>query len=97
MVIQQKTKSIIDMNSESVKEIEEIENITEQEKRITKNLMGALIKQFQEAVIDYQQAQTNVKNTKQNMTIRNAEIVLNRKLAENEKEEIINDPAVKIF
>ena len=66
----------------------------EQEKRIMSNLNAAVIKSFQEAVTENQMVQNEIKNVKQNKTVRNAEIVLGRKLNPKESENVINNPAV---
>ena len=93
---QQKIKLVIDQNSEFVKSNQTSPIYLEQEKRIMSNLNAAVIKSFQEAVTENQIVQNEIKNIKQNKTIRNAEIVLGRKLNPKESESVINNPAVKI-
>jgi hypothetical protein len=92
--LQQKTKAIIDFNSTYVKENENNSEMLEQEKRIISNLHGSLIKNFQDEVSDFQVIQNEIKNYKQNLSVRNAEIVIGRKLDNKEKENIVNDPKV---
>lgn len=94
--LQQKTKAIIDLNSAYIKDNENNSEMLEQEKRIISNLHGSIIKNFQDEVADFQVIQNDIKNYKQNLTVRNAEIVIGRKLDIKEKENIVNDPKVKL-
>lgn len=94
--LQQKTKAIIDLNSAYIKDNENNSEMLEQEKRIISNLHGSIIKKFQDEVADFQVIQNDIKNYKQNLTVRNAEIVIGRKLDIKEKENIVNDPKVKL-
>jgi hypothetical protein len=94
--LQQKTKAIIDLNSAYIKDNENNSEMLEQEKRIILNLHGSIIKNFQDEVADFQVIQNDIKNYKQNLTVRNAEIVIGRKLDIKEKENIVNDPKVKL-
>jgi hypothetical protein len=91
-LIQQKMKIVIESNNQYVKEAENNQMLLEQEKRIINNLHGSMIKNYQEIVSEYQTASNEIKVNKQNKTLRNAEIVIGRKLQPNEKENIINDP-----
>jgi hypothetical protein len=90
--LQQKTQVLIQSNSQFIKELEVNPEIVEQERRNINNLNGSLIKHFQEVIMDYQQVQNELKSFKQGMIIRNAEIILNRKLDQFEKEDIVHDP-----
>ncbi len=93
-VLQQKTKIIIDQNAKFAKDSENNTDLLEQEKRIISNLHGSLIKNFSDTVSDYQAVQSDIINVKQEKTLRNAELVIGRKLDENEKEKVISDPNV---
>jgi hypothetical protein len=95
--LQQKVKLIIDSNSAYVEENQKNSMMLEQEKRIIVNLHGSLIRNFQDEVSDFQMIQSEIKNYKQNLTVRNAEIVIGRKLDNQEKESVVNDPKVLNF
>ncbi|MCQ2820389.1 MAG: hypothetical protein MJ252_24250 [archaeon] len=62
------------------------------EKRIKQNLFKSLVKKYQDAAMNFQEVQSSVKSLMQNNIIRTAEIALDRKLNEQEKHDIINDP-----
>lgn len=85
---------ILDEVQSFVKDISISTNTPDQEKRIISNLHGTLVKLFQESVTDFQAAQGELKSMKQNIIVRNAEIVMNRKLENDEKEQIVNDPQI---
>lgn len=69
-------------------------DLNEQERRIIKNLQGSLIKQFQYCIINFQSVSEDIKSTKQNITIRNAEIIMSRKLDVSEKERVLHNPQI---
>lgn len=95
--LQEYTKFIVEKNSKIVKEIENNPDILEQERRIISNLNGALMQNFSEAVLNFQQLQSEIKNMKQEMTVRNAEILVSRKLNEEEKRNVLENPQVSTF
>jgi hypothetical protein len=95
--LQQKIKIVIDMNSTFVKESDWNPSLLEQEKRIVKNLHGSLVKNFQNILTDFGTVESDIKSIHQNKTIRSAEIFLGRTLDAAEKQNIVNDPQVKIY
>jgi hypothetical protein len=62
------------------------------ETRIKQNLYGSLIKQFEESATKFQTVQSEIKTMMQTRVVRDAEIILNRRLDAGEREEILNDP-----
>lgn len=93
MSIQTKTKMIVEQNSKNVvNDLDLNQNITEQEKRIIRNMHGSLIRQLQNAVSDFQAIEMSIKKINQEMIIRGAEIAMSRKLTEKEISNVIDDP-----
>ena len=91
---QSKTKSILEENYNNfINEIEENANLSQQERRISKNLHGATVKNFQDVMLQFQSLESEIKSINENMIIRSAEIASGRKLSNEEKKELILDPA----
>ena len=91
---QSKTKSILEENYNNfINEIEENANLSQQERRISKNLHGATVKNFQDIMLQFQSLESEIKSINENMIIRSAEIASGRKLSNEEKKELILDPA----
>lgn len=67
------------------------------ETRILNNLYGAFVKQFGECMNKFQSVQSDIKSKIQNKVLRDAEIVLNRKLDPSEQERILQDQTVFYF
>jgi len=63
------------------------------ETRIKSNLYGAYSKLFQETITQFEDIQTEIKGKMQGKVLRDAEIVLNRKIDPSEREAILNDQA----
>jgi hypothetical protein len=55
-------------------------------------LFGSLIKQYEEACSKFQNVENEIKSHMQTRVVRDAEIVLNRKLNPEEKEGILTNP-----
>ena len=91
---QSKTKNILEGNYNNfINEIEENANLSQQERRISKNLHGATVKNFQDVMLQFQSLESEIKSINENMIIRSAEIASGRKLSNEEKKELILDPA----
>lgn len=91
---QSKTKNILEGNYNNfINEIEENANLSQQERRISKNLHGATVKNFQDIMLQFQSLESEIKSINENMIIRSAEIASGRKLSNEEKKELILDPA----
>ena len=60
--------------------------------RIKKNLFDAMIKKYQNVINRYQNVETNIKSEKEKKLIREAEIVINHDLNEEEKQKLIENP-----
>ena len=60
--------------------------------RIQKNLFDAMIKKYQNVINRYQNIETNIKSEKEKKLIREAEIVINHDLNEEEKQNLIENP-----
>ena len=90
---QQRIKSILDQNYiDFIRDIDSNSNISPQERRISKNLHGATLKNFQDIMIQFQSLESELKSINENMIIRNAEIASGKKLSNEEKKEIIMNP-----
>jgi len=63
------------------------------ETRIKTNLYGAYSKLFQEVITKFEDVQTEIKGKMQGKVLRDAEIVLNRKIDPSEREAVLNDQA----
>jgi hypothetical protein len=87
---QTKAKLIIDDIDRNIKNINEMNNAVEQ--RIFNNLYAALIKYFQNAALDSSAVQFELKKVKQNLIVRDAEIMLSRKLNNNEISDVLSQP-----
>ena len=91
---QSKTKNILEQNYNNfINEIEENANLSQQERRISKNLHGATVKNFQDIMLQFQSLESEIKSINENMIIRSAEIASGRKLSNEEKKELILDPS----
>ncbi len=60
--------------------------------RIRENLFYSMTKKYQDTCIKFQNIESDIKNIMQTKNIRSAEIVLGKKLSDEEKLEVINDP-----
>ena len=90
---QQRIKAILDQNYiDFIRDIDSNGNISPQERRISKNLHGATLKNFQDIMIQFQSLESELKSINENMIIRNAEIASGKKLSNEEKKEIIMNP-----
>ena len=95
IILQEKIKNSISQNyDEFVKDLDVNSNILEQEKRIARNLHGATVKHFQDAMLDFQSIESDIKGVNQAMIVRSAEIAMSRKLSKEEQENIVNNPSV---
>jgi hypothetical protein len=65
---------------------------TEAETRVKKNLFGSLLKEFERTAGNFQAIQSEIKQMMQTRIIRDAEIVLNKELQNDEKKEILENP-----
>ena len=77
-----------------ITDIEDNGNLSPQEKRISKNLHGATVKNFQDVMIQFQSLESELKSINENMIIRSAEIASGKKLTNEEKKEIVMNPEV---
>ena len=90
---QQRIKAILDQNYiDFIRDIDSNSNISAQQRRISKNLHGATLKNFQDIMIQFQSLESELKSINENMIIRNAEIASGKKLSNEEKKEIIMNP-----
>ena len=90
---QSKIKKILEDNYINfINDIDSNANLSSQERRISKNLHGATLKNFQDIMIEFQSLESELKSINENMIIRNAEIASGKKLTNEEKKEIIMNP-----
>ena len=90
---QNKVKKILEENSSNfISEIDDNTNLSNQERRISKNLHGATVKNFQNVMLEFQSLESELKSINQNMIIRSAEIVSGKKLTDEEKQNILMNP-----
>ena len=60
--------------------------------RIKKNLFDAMIKKYENVINRYQNIESNIKSEKEKKLFREAEIVVNHDLNEEERQKLIEDP-----
>ena len=90
---QNKVKKILEENSSNfISEIDDNTNLSNQERRISKNLHGATVKNFQNVMLEFQSLESELKSINQNMIIRSAEIASGKKLTDEEKQNILMNP-----
>lgn len=90
---QSKIKNILENNYNNfISDIEDNGNLSAQERRISKNLHGATVKNFQDIMIQFQSLESELKSINEGMIIRTAEIVSGKKLTNDEKQEIVQNP-----
>lgn len=77
-----------------IKECESHSEISDAEKKIFKNLQGSLYRQFQDHLVEFQIEQHEIKQIKEETTVRNAEIIMERKLDVNERDTVLHNPKV---
>jgi syntaxin 1B/2/3 len=75
-----------------IKEADTMPDISEAEKRIFKNLQGSIYNQFQDLLGDFQIEQSEIKLIKEEKTVRNAEIIMERKLDASERDKVLHNP-----
>ena len=90
---QSKIKKILEENFVNfINDIEDNGNLYPQERRISKNLHGATVKNFQDTMIQFQSLESELKSINERMIIRSAEIATGSKLTDEEKKEIAMNP-----
>ena len=90
---QSKIKNILEENYNNfISDIEDNGNLSPQERRISKNLHGATVKNFQDIMIQFQSLESELKSINENNIIRSAEIASGKKLSNEEKKEIVMNP-----
>jgi t-SNARE complex subunit (syntaxin) len=88
-----KIKKTLDENYVNfISDIEDNGNLYPQERRISKNLYGATVKNFKDAMIQFQSLESELKSINERMIIRSAEIASGKKLTDEEKQEIVMNP-----
>ena len=93
--IQKEIKTTLENNFKTfIKDLDINTNLFEQEKRISRNLHGATVKNFQDVMLEFQSLESDLKSTNEGMIIRSAEIVINRQLSREEKKNIIESPEI---
>ena len=93
--IQKEIKTTLENNFKTfIKDLDINTNLFEQEKRISRNLHGATVKNFQDIMLEFQSLESDLKSTNEGMIIRSAEIVINRQLSREEKKNIIESPEI---
>jgi t-SNARE complex subunit (syntaxin) len=86
-------KRILEENyANFIKQLDSNRNLFEQEKRISKNLHGSTVKNFQNVMLEFQSLESELKSLNENMILRSAEIALSKKLSPEEKINIIQNP-----
>lgn len=92
---QQKMKIILEQLQESVKEAKDLDkDNSNPETRIKSNLFGSLLKQYETACSKFQTTESDIKTIMQTRVIRDAEIIMARKLEPAEKEQVLLDPGL---
>ena len=75
-----------------INDIDDNNNLYPQERRISKNLHGATVKNFQDAMIQFQSLESELKSINERMIIRSAEIATGKQFTDEEKKEIVMNP-----
>ena len=90
---QTKVKKILDENYVNfISDIQDNGNLYPQERRISKNLHGSTVKNFQDVMIQFQSLESELKSINERMIIRSAEIASGKKFTDEEKQEIVMNP-----
>ena len=90
---QSKIKKILEENFVNfINDIEDNGNLYPQERRISKNLHGATVKNFQDTMIQFQSLEAELKSINERMIIRSAEIATGKQFTDEEKKEIVMNP-----
>ena len=90
---QNKIKTILRENYVNfISEIDDNINLYPQERRISKNLHGSTVKNFQDTMIQVQSLEAELKSINERMIIRSAEIATGKQFTDEEKKEIVMNP-----
>lgn len=90
---QSQMKILIEALDGMVTESKELgNNQNTQDLRIKQNLFGSMTKRYQKACLRFQTIESEIKTIMQTKIIRSAEIALGRKLEDNERVEVLNEP-----
>jgi t-SNARE complex subunit (syntaxin) len=90
---QNKIKTILRENYVNfISEIDDNINLYPQERRISKNLHGSTVKNFQDTMIQFQSLEAELKSINERMIIRSAEIATGKQFTDEEKKEIVMNP-----
>ena len=90
---QTKVKKILDENYVNfISDIQDNGNLYPQERRISKNLHGSTVKNFKDAMIQFQSLESELKSINERMIIRSAEIASGKKFTDEEKKELVMNP-----
>ena len=90
---QSKVKKILDENYVNfISDIQDNGNLYPHERRISKNLHGSTVKNFKNAMIQFQTVESELKSINENMIIRSAEFASGKKFTDEEKKEIVMNP-----
>lgn len=90
---QNKMKTTIDELDEMVKAAKEDDKDgNKTETRVKQNLFGAMIKKYQSTCLRFQTLESEIKSIMQTKIVRSAEIALGRRLEDQEKIEVLNEP-----
>ena len=90
---QSKVKKILDENYVNfISDIQDNGNLYPHERRISKNLHGSTVKNFKNAMIQFQSVESELKSINENMIIRSAEFASGKKFTDEEKKELVMNP-----
>ena len=90
---QSNIKRILEENyANFIKSLDSNRNLLEQERRISRNLHGSTVKNFQDVMLEFQSLESELKSTNENMILRSAELALGKNLSPEEKVNIIQNP-----
>jgi t-SNARE complex subunit (syntaxin) len=92
---QSNIKRILEENyANFIKSLDSNRNLLEQERRISRNLHGSTVKNFQDVMLEFQSLESELKSTNENMILRSAELALGKNLSPEEKVNIIQNPEI---
>ena len=90
-----KSQNIVDQNIKEIKELININAVTDNEKidlRIKQNLFNSMLQKYKNVCLRFSKAESDIKNIIETKLVRAAEIAVNQELTEEQKRIVIENP-----
>ena len=90
-----KSQNIVDQNIKEIKELININAVTDNEKidlRIKQNLFNFMLQKYKNVCLRFSKAESDIKNIIETKLVRAAEIAVNQELTEEQKRIVIENP-----